>query len=495
MSANPASQTLVLCQLEGLTFGVPLEQVSQALLRPKQMTVLPRREGALEGVFVYRGQVVPVLDLRQWLPIPPVTTGAGEVGAQTTQLLILRTGTQMAALALHGVLGLARMPSHQIHRVYQNELEEELFHSVAVLNTVQDGPTASYDQPMISLLDTSALHRLTHVWVQSLVNVAASHTDALHATIGPNASTRPFAIMELGGQTVALAAAQVATVQAMPPVQKVMSDNSHLLGMARWRGLDVPVIQLTHQLGMTTNNNPHKLLAVLTHEGRHLGVPVTQVRSVQMLDTHRHQSTASAGMLQHPALLGLLTTPTGEQLIWLDAGALVLACPLSQTQTQDTHNQNQSNQNETTSHVVFQSGHAWALPIDYLKSVSRTPDHVQTTHNGHPAHLGSMNHQGQALPLWDLKQLSGQGATHCTPESRILTVDWAGRSAGLLVERMLHLLPARQGEMIMVRRQNAATLRMITATFEGQLKTYRIMDLGEFMPPPPVTHATPQTEQ
>ncbi len=493
MNAAPASQTLVLCQLEGLTFGVPLEQVSQALSRPTHMTALPRREGALEGAFVYRGQVVPVLDLRQWLPIPPVSTETGKAGAATTQLMVLKTGTQLAAVAIHGVRGLTRVPSHQIHRLHQNEEEQEMFHSVAVLGSAPGVSATSHEQQMVSLLDTNALHRLTHVWAQALGKVAATDTGAPDTPTSTN--TQPFAVMEMGSHTVALAAAQLATVQPMPPLQKVMGNSRHLLGIARWRGLDVPVIQLAHQLGMTADPTPYKLLAVLTHDGRHLGVPVTQVRSVQTLDIHTRQSSASAGLAQHPALLGLLTDTTGKHLIWLDAAALALACPLSQTQAQTAHNRNQPNENETASHVVFQAGDAWALPIDHLQSVSRPPTHIQTTRNGHPAHLGSVDQQGQAMPLWDLKQLAGQNPTHLTPESRMLTVDWAGHRAGLLVERMLHLLPARQGEMTLVRRQNAPTLRMVTTTLEGQPKTYRIMNLDEFMPPRPATHATPQTEQ
>jgi chemotaxis signal transduction protein len=148
---NDSSLSMTFCRLGDLRFAVPLNDVVQAIRQP-QLTLLPRRDQAIAGVFVYRQQTIPLLDLRRWLPWPD------ERSELPGQILLLRQNAHLVGVAIDQVEGLQRVPGSQIQRVVQREDDEELFHSTVSI------AAGEQESQALGLLDVDALIRLSQVW-------------------------------------------------------------------------------------------------------------------------------------------------------------------------------------------------------------------------------------------------------------------------------------------------------------------------------------------
>jgi purine-binding chemotaxis protein CheW len=72
---NPAGGQLATFYLEGLMFGVDVLRV-QEVLRHQPMTLVPLAPDVIQGLINLRGQIVPALDMRKRLGLPP--QGSGE---------------------------------------------------------------------------------------------------------------------------------------------------------------------------------------------------------------------------------------------------------------------------------------------------------------------------------------------------------------------------------------------------------------------------------
>jgi purine-binding chemotaxis protein CheW len=69
---NDEEEQVVVFRLGKEEFGVPIESVQEIVRLPDEMTKVPKAAAAVEGVINLRGAVLPVIDLRRRLGLPPV---------------------------------------------------------------------------------------------------------------------------------------------------------------------------------------------------------------------------------------------------------------------------------------------------------------------------------------------------------------------------------------------------------------------------------------
>ncbi|MBC3876688.1 chemotaxis protein CheW [Undibacterium sp. FT79W] len=497
---NDSSLSMTFCRLGDLRFAVPLNDVVQAIRQP-QLTLLPRRDQAIAGVFVYRQQSIPLLDLRRWLPWPD------ERDELPGQILLLKQNAHLVGVAIDQVEGLQRVPGSQIQRVVQREDEEELFHSTVSI------AAGEQESQALGLLDVDALIRLSQVWSAADEEFATSSAAAdseLAATAAvdagsASASTVPHALFELAGQVLAIPAADVAAVISMPVVTTILGRHPAWLGMTIWRERDVPVLRTMAALGLppqaadesahdTTASAQENLLVILGSEGRYAGLPVQVARAVTPLDTSAAQTAASAGLPVNTVLRGVLHLNAAERLLLVDGAELVNTCSLSalsqkaESARQDQQNQQPDQQSQTDldaalqAHVVVQGGRAWAVGMRWLEAIVYFPAQLDTNTAGHPAQLGNFIWNQQTLALWDLRMLSNQTPTPDSPERRVLIMRIDGMLIGLAVEQLLILLPARSGKIAAFGRRQSGVTQIITVRDQDQEKTYSILNPAEYLP-------------
>lgn len=83
-----------------ILFGAPVEEVA-GLIEADRVAPLPRRENGLSGVLAFRGSMVPVVDLCEWLGVPG--PAPGPTGEAVRYGMVLSRGVERFALLLPSI--------------------------------------------------------------------------------------------------------------------------------------------------------------------------------------------------------------------------------------------------------------------------------------------------------------------------------------------------------------------------------------------------------
>jgi chemotaxis signal transduction protein len=465
--ADPAGVGLAfaLFGLGTLQVAVPADNVVQAIALPAQLTRLPRAGNALEGVFLHRGQVVPLLDLQHWLA--PDTARPDATGRQ---VLVLRAAEQWVAIRIDTLKGLLRLPVQAVRRVHHDDDAREVFHSV-----LQAPGTAG----LISLLDPARLALLAQVWAAG----AAPSGAALQARDAAQART-PTArcvVVRLGATLLALPATAVGEVVGGAVVQKMAGLASGFLGMGRWRGRDLPVLDMARLLNLPQASDGTPWLLVLQQEARVLGFPVSEILAVRSFDAAALQRGAALSDAMQAYCQGSWLTPQGERVWLLDAPALLDASPLSNlrptAQAQDALRLGYQNRASAGALVVFRSRQLWATSMDRMREVLRLPQQPLAAPDVASPLRGAMEWRGQALPLLDLRLLRDAQPSALGAEARVIVTQSGAHPVGLLVESVVALIPGHSGTRSRFR-ANGSEVEMVSVGSGAEQLSYQLTDLG-----------------
>ncbi|HID11269.1 MAG TPA: chemotaxis protein CheW [Candidatus Latescibacteria bacterium] len=98
---------LVGFKLEGEEFGVPIQSVRE-IIRMQNVTRVPHAPEFVEGVINLRGQVVPIVDLRKRLGMPPKESD------RLTRIIIVEPDGELAGFIVDSVTEVLRLRGDQI---------------------------------------------------------------------------------------------------------------------------------------------------------------------------------------------------------------------------------------------------------------------------------------------------------------------------------------------------------------------------------------------
>jgi chemotaxis signal transduction protein len=481
--AMPGSLEFALFEVGSQRIGVPSANVVQAIAYPAALTHLPRAGRALAGVFTHRGQVVPLLDLQRWMlpqavdagegagvAVDAATASAGGTGA-SQQVLILKAADKLMAVVVHSVKGLLRVPPGAVRRIHQDEDAQEFFHSVLL---VED------QQTLISLLDPQRLALLAQVWASAPIAAATQPASGEDA-----GQTETYAMVRLGTTLLALPASSVGEVLARPLLQKMGGLSSDFLGMTRWRGHDVPVLELAQMLALPEAPAGDAAWLLVLHLGlRTLAFYVDEIRAVRTLQANSLQPGTSLSDAMQPYCRGSCLLPDGERVYWLRPEALLDASPLSNVARSAVAEKavgplrlGYQAAAGGAALVVFKSRQLWAASMGMMREIVTLPKDFQRVPDAASAMLGSIEWRGQALALWDLRQALHAQPSALSADARIIVTQCGAHTVGLLVESVVALIPAHAGSRARFS-ANGAVVEMVTVGSGAQQASYQLMDLS-----------------
>ncbi len=90
----------VLFRIEKDRYALPLAAIREVVVAPESWTRVPRSPKAMKGVMNLRGRVVPVIDLRELLDVPPAP-GVGQA-----RVVLLDRGRRELGLLISDVDGI-----------------------------------------------------------------------------------------------------------------------------------------------------------------------------------------------------------------------------------------------------------------------------------------------------------------------------------------------------------------------------------------------------
>lgn len=456
--------------------GVPIRSVVQALPYPTQITRMPRLDKTLEGVFVHRGQVVPLIHLSRWMD-----SGEPEA-AGARQVLVLRADDKLLGIVIDGVKGLMKVRDSDIQQVHHDADAEELFHSVAFT----DEHTA-----LVSLMDPLRLAIQAKVWAAdaSLGSAGGSGLQSEPSVCRAATQTQTYALVRLGDTQLALPACAVGELKSGIGLQKMPGLSRSFLGMAQWRNRDLPVLDISHVLGLSQPSAvPTPWLVVLEDAGRVLGFFVSDICVVRTFDVATVQSSnLTDGVAAF--CTGSCLLPSGDRVYLLHPPSLFDVSPLSKVQDASAPGQAELPRLGYTSMassgalVVFQCRQMWAVPMAQLREIvaagqiARQP--ISTDREGW---VGTMEWRGQSIPMVDLRLLISGQATVVGHDARIMVIEMDTGVVGVLVESVVALIPAHTGVRSKFTASGVA-VEIITVGTGAAQSSYQIINLRERVMP------------
>jgi purine-binding chemotaxis protein CheW len=138
--------------------------------------------------------------------------------------------------------------------------------------------------------------------------------------------------------------------------------------------------------------------------------------------------------------------------------------------------------------VVFRLDHEeYAVPIQLVREVVRVADVTRVPHA--PAHIrGVMNLRGRILPIVEIRTRLGLSRAEPTPTSRVVVVEVAGRTVGLLVDAVGQV--ARIGERLVAappEEVRAAGVEAVTGVARVGTRLLVLLDLERVLASAPST--------
>lgn len=158
---------VVVFRLEQAEFGVPIDAVQEIVRIPERLTQIPQAPSFVEGVINLRGTVLPVVDLRRRLGLPPVAR------SDRQRIMVFCLEEQRTGFIVDAVSEVLKIPAAALQPVPRMTQDQ-----VHILNRVANLEAAGR---IIQLLDPSPLitsHGLRE-WMQTV---------ELNASAGPEGS-------------------------------------------------------------------------------------------------------------------------------------------------------------------------------------------------------------------------------------------------------------------------------------------------------------------
>lgn len=448
----PALAQWVIARLGQVMLAIDARWIESAQRASDSLVELPRRRGPLAGLLPTVHGLVPVVDIARWVRMRPSCSTPLDLPADPEPakaepyFLVLREQDRRLGLRVDALMGVRHIDAGLLHRVHQQEDDEELFDAVI---QPEDNDTP------LCVLEPRRLMALLSIWMDATGEAGTAL--AIHdATLGETTQCTQgkegaqdlqgagtvsaescrnseagmhvptLALMRVGGHAIAVEAASVAELLPMPPLSSRLDGGHATMGSATWRGRNVPALDPARVLQLDTPVDGTPLAVVLRDDqDRHLLLPVDELLGscpapAQLSEPAAHAAAWRGGRWIH----------AGELVELLDAQALLDRL----LETEQSHaGKSEVQRREHTNrlpHMLLQAGRAFAVPATDLVAIVEAPAPGSTVLSWHdhqlPVRALPGVEQGNLLALLN----SGSGL------------------AALRIERLLGVLPAHAAERV-----------------------------------------------
>jgi len=443
---NAPRLRLAQARIGALHLGIPVETVVQAVPVPDSLALLPLRGKALRGVIEHCGALLPVVDLGRWVDVGSADPVAGD----SARILVLRQDGRLIGLQVDALGGLVEVAAGQVVRLHHEDDPEDVFHSAV---------QASSDGAILSLLEVGRLAALAAAWSGTGQAAPVETPRAGDAAV----ATTLYALLDTGRGLLGVAPADLAEVIPMPALQQLGGE----IGGAycSWRGrhlVVLPGVALMEDAGDAAragaDQDKPALLAVLSHGGLALGVPMRAVLRLQAF---------GAGVRVPGGVSSAVFDTDGTEVRLLDTGPLFARYPEAALSKPQADAVRATGATRTTAGAANACGYI-VFEADGVKAVQiGAVEHIEPLA---PSASATMAWRGAAIPLADLR---GQAAA---ADGHVLVAHGPQGHVGYVVSRVHSLIPAGSGQLY--RMGAGRAVEFITVGEGAEQASYRIVELA-----------------
>ncbi|MCY0878893.1 MAG: chemotaxis protein CheW [Firmicutes bacterium] len=437
-------QQMVTFTVGAEAYAVDVSHVQEIIRVPQLMTV-PLAPPSLVGLANLRGQVLPLLSLRQLL-------GRDSRGIDdTTRALVLNMGQPMGFVVDH-VLSVIEVHQEEMTPVDRmaTQMRRDWVRGVIQRpdGEIQNILVLDFLQ-MIAQAFPSFAHRRDGG--QQLPNDVPPGRPDEPVQAGNEVELVSF---DVAGQEYAIQIDRVREIVQFPErVVQIPEAPAQLLGIVPLRRRLIPLINLRYTLGFSASFDPLRArVMVVSHQGETVGLVTDSVREVLRVDRCQIEPMPRL-IAQRPELADIqgFCRLTGDRLVGVvdldrffkrllleEVNAAVDGRHPVQDDEALTQGDNPDNEEQF---VVFRVGQEeYGVPIAHVQEIVRLPDRLTRVPHAPDYVEGVINLRGNVLPVLDFRRLLGLDTVVSSERQRVMVFVIQGVRTGFIVDAVAEVL-------------------------------------------------------
>lgn len=230
-SAVQNKVALVCFAVAGQDFALPLASILEVVTLPEDIAAVPQTDSVMLGVIALRGQLLPLVSLRELLGLRK----AGPQSGGKTRVVVARIGKGLVGLSIDGMREILQLPEGAIDPVPTILTRGNAEAQIQGICRLENG------RRLVSVLSTEHLFKDRSL-IEQMVSQTEQNQD-MSRDAGPSVADEQFIVFRLGGEEYGLPIGSVDEVVRVPdtltPLPKAPA---FIEGVMNLRGNVVPVI-------------------------------------------------------------------------------------------------------------------------------------------------------------------------------------------------------------------------------------------------------------
>lgn len=446
------TEQLVVFKLAQEELAVPI-QVVQEIVRSPELTEVPNAPCYMEGIGNLRGNILPVANLRRRLGM-----NAKEKD-ENTRVVVLNAGGSTTGLVVDSVSGVISVEHGALEPPPSTTagVNGQFLKAIAKLNQGKRLVLILEDGKILPTHESSGPSAGT----TQKATVDSSGHEALQA--GAKEEEEQLVTFRVGRSEFAIEIERVQEIIRTIEITPVPQAPSYVLGVLSLRNHLLPIIDLRARFGLAETQQgveqadasksaksraaSDSKIVVVNLDDVVTGIRVDSVSEVLRVPKSKVEpppkmvDSSDAGWLK-----GVGKLNDGKRLIMLvDLGKLLSAEDRAQI-SEATGNKMEESKRSTKAQddeeqlVCFRlAQEEYAISIMKVQEIIRVGQ-ITALPNA-PVHVsGIINLRGRVLPVIDMRVLFGMATSERTEQNRIVVVDIAGKTTGLIVDSVSEVL-------------------------------------------------------
>jgi purine-binding chemotaxis protein CheW len=416
-------------------FGLRLRDVVE-IIRLPVLAHMPFGPSSLLGLANLRGVVLPVVDVRGLLGLPPALL------RETTRVIVIDS-VAPAGLVVDRIANLLEFPSHCIE---SNDgaagfIDRDLFHGV--VKGADGASTIKILNPQRMLRDEFSQLGVSGPRAATRV----SNSSPAPKPAAPEQQQVSLLSFDLGQQEYALPLERVREIIPLPErISEIARAETAVLGVVTLRDRLLPLVSLHALLGLShdTDREERGKVVVLSMGNGAIGMVADRTREILriepgVIDPAPALLTRGAGDAEITSICRL---EQGKRLVAILSpdrffrSELLRRLLAEQSETIDhpTSKHNGANMPDEQ-FIIFRLGNQeYGLPIGAVDEIARRPDHITRLPKA-PAFIdGVINLRGTVVPIVDLRRRFELTSQERSSSQHILVLSVGGGKTGFIVD-------------------------------------------------------------
>jgi len=429
---------LVTFVLAGEEFGLPINVVKE-IVRVPEVTRIPRTPAFVEGVANLRGNILPILNLRQRFDLP------AEERTDDNRAVVIEVSGRLTGLLVDRVSEVIRVPNGSIEPpppVIASTVDSAYLHGVAKL---------AEGKRLVLLLDIERV--MPSAEVAAAVKQAAQAGAAGQATetLQRQAQAEEQLVsFRLAGEEYAVEIMNVQEIIRVAEIARVPKTPDFVEGVVTLRNRLLPIVNLRKRFGLpAVELDDDSRVIVINLGGAITGLQVDAVSEVLRVPKDSVEAPPrilSASEADH--LRGVAKLDSGKRLIMLlNVNRLLSADELGQLQTLAGEAQPAQAGVEAGRQALDEEqfvgfrveNEEFGVNIQQVQEIIWLPEITKVPRA--PTYVeGIVNLRGSVLPVLDIRKRFGLAVTAATDSTSIVVVDIDGHKTGVIVDSVSEVL-------------------------------------------------------